>query len=214
MKTKLLVFGSVSMCVLALSLTSAARDDRQGDQDSRSRGHDEKQSVEDKRIQKGFDIAPVALDFKGKNIDRVGLGSYLVNATGGCNDCHTNPAYVFGSDPFAGQPKQVNAKRYLAGGAAFGPFTSRNITPEDNGLPAGLTFDKFLEVIRHGTDFDNLHPAMGPLLQVMPWPVYQNLKTSDVRAIYEYLKAIPHAEPCAPPGPGPGETDLSCKTAF
>jgi hypothetical protein len=24
----------------------------------------------------------------------VGLGSYLVNAAGGCNDCHTNPPYA------------------------------------------------------------------------------------------------------------------------
>jgi hypothetical protein len=212
MKTKLLVFGFVSMWVMALSLTGAARDDRHGDQDGRSGGHDEKQGVEDKRIQKGFDIAPVPLDFKGKDIDRVGLGSYLVNATGGCNDCHTNPGFVFGSDPFAGQPKQVNKERYLAGGGIFGPFISRNITPDDKGLPAGLTFDQFLEVMRHGKDFDDAHPAMGPLLQVMPWPVYQNLKNSDLRAIYEYLKAIPHAEPCATVGPG--ETDLSCKTAF
>jgi hypothetical protein len=26
---------------------------------------------------------------------------------------------------------------------------------------------------------------------VMPWPVYRNMKTADLRAIYTYLKAIP-----------------------
>jgi hypothetical protein len=32
----------------------------------------------------------------------------------------------------------------------------------------------------------------------MPWPVYQDLTDRDLRAIYEYLAAIPHAE-AAPP---------------
>ena len=35
----------------------------------------------------------------------------------------------------------------------------------------------------------------GPLLQVMPWPAYANMTEHDLRAIYEYLSAIPHAEP-------------------
>jgi hypothetical protein len=29
------------------------------------------------------------------------------------------------------------------------------------------------------------------LLQVMPWPVFQDLNDRDLRAIYEYLRAIP-----------------------
>jgi hypothetical protein len=29
------------------------------------------------------------------------------------------------------------------------------------------------------------------LLQVMPWPVYRHLTDHDLRAIYEYLRAIP-----------------------
>ena len=36
-------------------------------------------------------IAPVPLSLAGLNRDLVGLGSYLVNAIGGCQDCHTNP---------------------------------------------------------------------------------------------------------------------------
>ena len=31
----------------------------------------------------------------------------------------------------------------------------------------------------------------GQLLQVMPWPVYQTISDDDLRAIYEYLSAIP-----------------------
>jgi hypothetical protein len=142
------------------------------------------------RIQRGYRIAPVPLDLHGKNYALVGLGSYLVNAIGGCNDCHTQPSYVVGGNPFLGQPKKVNADHYLAGGQHFGPFVSRNLTPE-NGLPAGHTFKEFEQILRKGTDFD--HP--GQLLQVMPWPTFQSLTGRDIRAIYEYLRAIPPATP-------------------
>jgi hypothetical protein len=87
----------------------------------------------------------------------------------------------------------------------FGPFTSRNITPDtDTGMPAGLTFAQFKEVLRKGTDFDHLHPQFGPLLQVMPWPVSQDMTDHDIQAIYEFLRAIPHAEPGSCSGPGEG----------
>ena len=49
--------------------------------------------------------------------------------------------------------------------------------------------------MRHGFDFDHAHPQFGPLLQVMPWPAYANMTAHDLRTIYEYLSAIPHAEP-------------------
>jgi len=42
----------------------------------------------------GLRIAPVPLHFKGKNRELVGLGSYIVNAQGGCNDCHNNGTAV------------------------------------------------------------------------------------------------------------------------
>jgi hypothetical protein len=41
------------------------------------------------RIRIGFEIAPVPLNLKGKDPAKVGLGSYLVNAVGDCNGCHT-----------------------------------------------------------------------------------------------------------------------------
>ncbi len=88
------------------------------------------------------------------------------------------------------------AAHFLAGGRQFGPFTSRNLTPKaPSGRPAGLTFEQFEQIMRHGTDFDHSHPQFGPLLQVMPWPVYVNMTEQDLRAIYEYLSVIPHVEP-------------------
>jgi hypothetical protein len=41
-------------------------------------------SASNSRVRIGFEIAPVPLDLRGKNRALVGLGSYLVNATGGC----------------------------------------------------------------------------------------------------------------------------------
>lgn len=142
-------------------------------------------------IQRGYMIAPVPLDLNGKNRALVGLGSYIVNAQGGCNDCHTNPPYAPGGDPYQGQPAKVNAAGYLAGGMAFGPFVSRNITPNQSGRPAGLTLDEFIQVMRTGADPDQLHPQVSPLLQVMPWPVYGHMTDRDLEAVYEYLRSIP-----------------------
>ncbi len=153
-------------------------------------GDDDDRSTDEERIEIGYKIAPVPLNLVHKDKRLVGLGSYLVNAVGGCNDCHTNPSYAPGGNPFLGQPKQVNAAHYLAGGQVFGPFISRNLTPE-NGLPAGHTYAEFKNILRTGIDYD--HPGM--LLQVMPWPSYQSMPDHDILAIYEYLSAIPPATP-------------------
>ncbi len=148
------------------------------------------------QVERGLAIAPVPLNLEGKDRILVGYGSYFVNAAGGCNDCHTNPSYAPGGDPFMGQPEQINTANYLAGGTEFGPFKSRNLTPDpESGLPADLTYEQFVEAFRTGRDFKDLHPEFGPLLQVMPWPVYGKLNDFTLRAIYEYLSAIPHAEP-------------------
>jgi hypothetical protein len=143
-------------------------------------------------VQNGFDLAPVPLTLNGLNKSLVGKGSYIVNAQGACNDCHTNPPYTPEGDPYNGKPKVINAAGYLGGGMMFGPFTSRNLTPRaSNGRPAGLTLDQFKEVMHNGTDFKNVHPQISPLLQVMPWPVYGEMTDKDLEAVYEYLRAIP-----------------------
>jgi hypothetical protein len=154
------------------------------------------------QIRRGYEIAPVPLDLRGKNRALVGLGSYIVNAQVGCNDCHTHPSYAAGGDPFQMQPEQINVARYLSGGRQFGPITSRNLTPDPkSGLPADLTFNQFLQVIRTGKDFDLLHPQISPLLQVMPWPVFSHMTDRDLAAIYEYLSSIPSLPDNPNPGP-------------
>ena len=51
-----------------------------------------------------------------------------------------------------GQPGKINSEQYLTGGRAFGPFVSRNLTPDHTGKPAGLTFDEFRTTLRTGQD--------------------------------------------------------------
>lgn len=171
----------------------------------------------------------------------MGLGSYLVNATGDCNGCHSaGPPTEFtpNGNPYQLPPvfsgtKQVNPMTYLGGGRNFGQFpaalpppspgfaqiVSRNLTPDKNGLPEGHTFQDFLTILRTGVDMDNVHPTCttgpngqcvpfpfnGALLQIMPWPSFQNMTDHDILAIYTYLSAIPCIE--GDPGvPGPPKT--------
>jgi hypothetical protein len=141
----------------------------------------------------GYAMAPVKLNLVGRDTQAVGLGSYLVNAVGGCNDCHSKAQFTTDGSPFNGQPTKIDTTLYLGGGQAFGPFISRNLTPEpENGnLPAGMTLDEFFTVMRTGVDMDKLHPQISPMLQVMPWPAFRNMTDLEIRAIYEYLSAIP-----------------------
>jgi hypothetical protein len=140
------------------------------------------------RVARGFRIAPVPLRLAGLDRDLVGLGSYLVNGVGACSECHTHPAFAEGGDPFLGQEKQVNADGYLMGGTVFRPgVVSVDLTPDANGRPAGLTLAEFVQAMRTGRDPDDPQRQ----LQIMPWPVYQEMEFTDLKAIYTYLRAIP-----------------------
>ncbi|HYI97599.1 MAG TPA: PKD domain-containing protein [Bryobacteraceae bacterium] len=156
-------------------------------------------------VQKGLSISPVPLNFAGRDRNQVGYGSYLVNAMGGCNDCHTNPNYSADGDPFKGMPKKINVAGYMAGGIAFGPFTSRNITPSVEGPVTG-SLTNFKALMRTGVDLRKLHPQISTLLQVMPWPVYQDLADRDLDAIFAFLSSIPCVEG------GPEEKPNRCGT--
>jgi hypothetical protein len=153
-------------------------------------------------------MSPVPLHFSHERREQVGLGSYLVNAVGSCNDCHTCPSFAPGHNPYGppfgplgGGDGKVNSKNYLAGGVVFSPpgVKSANLTPDPiSHLPEGNTFAQFKHLIRTGHDPDEGNR----ILQVMPWPVYRFMTDQDLRAIYEFLRAIPHAEPgvCVAPG--------------
>jgi hypothetical protein len=163
---------------------------------------DDSDSRDDRRVKIGFDIAAQQKISLDSDDPAVGLGSYLVNAMG-CNDCHTWPNYAPGGDPYSRQPKQVPLANYLGGGRLFTLPTedvcSRNITPAPHtNWPAGLSRPDFFYVLRTGCDPQDPNfrdPQKCELLQVMPWPNYQEMKKKDLAAIYSYLSALPYADP-------------------
>jgi hypothetical protein len=136
-----------------------------------------------------------------------------------CHSADPSVEYAPGGNPyFKGNPPKVfNPSVYLGGGRNFGSLipgtpeiVSRNLTPDKTGRPiGGRTFSEFVQIMRTGVDLDHLHPNCtsnvtasavcfpkdqpfnGDLLQVMPWPIFQSLKELDLRAIYEYLGAVP-----------------------
>jgi len=212
------------VAIIAAGMLSSSR---------RVKAHDDDDERDEVRIHRGFEIAPVSLDLVGKNPSLVGLGSYLVNAVADCNGCHsagTATEYAVGGNPYFDQkPAIVNPKTYLGGGRDFGQFPgpgpfpdiiSRNLTPDKTGrAEGGNTFEQFKTIMRTGTDMDKVHPTCtggpdgncipppfdGSLLQIMPWPVHQNMTDHDLRAIYEYLSSIPCLEG------GPGEPANRCQ---
>lgn len=213
-RTKQVRVVGAAVAIAGLAIAGMLVNTPGGRADDRDRRDDDR----DPRIEQGFDIAPVHLKFDDEKRNLVGLGSYIVN-TEGCNDCHdTGPRaqFAMGGNPFFGQTKMINPKTYLGGGRDFlelanppigsAHIISRNLTPDKSGLPeGGNTLEQFREILRKGTDFDHLHPTCtgapntgcvpppfhGDLLQVMPWPNFKDLTDHDIRAIYEYLKAVP-----------------------
>jgi len=210
---------AILAAIVLATMLSSSRPVRAGDDDDNDRN--------ESKVRKGFQIAPVPLNLKGKDHELVGLGSYIVNPQADCNGCHSagpQTEFLPGGNPYFGQPEKINPATYLGGGRNFGKVSgppspdiiSRNLTPDRTGLPeGGHTFTEFVQIIRTGKDFDHLHPNCsatrttncfpptppvdGDLLQVMPWPIYKNMTDRDLRAIYEYLSAIPCIQGSADP---------------
>jgi hypothetical protein len=126
----------------------------------------------DSRIQIGYDITPVKLNLKGLNPALVGIGSYIVNAQGDCNGCHTSPdygpEYLPTNDPSTVGSKgagTVNPAAYMGGGTFFGTFPgganifTRNLTPDVTGkAEGGHTLQEFMNIMRTGHDYDMAYP--------------------------------------------------------
>jgi hypothetical protein len=92
----------------------------------RVQARDEDENNEESLVRIGFAIAPVPLKFNEEKRSLVGLGSFIVNAQGDCNGCHTaggppNFNYANGGNPyFLNQAPKTDPTTYLAGGTDFG----------------------------------------------------------------------------------------------
>ena len=192
MKAKMLVCVAASAFLVTFGIAIVtAEHDRPGQIES----HDS----DDVRVRVGFDYAHaqgIAFNLRHRDRELVGLGSYLVNAIGGCNDCHTAPPYT--KDPYSrarrteADQQRVLSRRRIAvrtlPSACRRPRRSRATSrPSKTACPRDLTFAQFRHVIRTGEDPDN----PGQVLRVMPWPIYQTMTDHDLRAIYEFLLSIP-----------------------
>ena len=144
----------------------------------------------------------------------------------------TDPTqYLAGGAPF-GTALPFNVGPGTAYGTYLGPtIVSRNLTPDKNGLPeGGHTLAQFMQILRTGIDLDHIHPSCtspgppptpancipppvnGAVLQIMPWPDFQNMTDGDITAIYEYLSAIPCIDNTSstPPAGAPNELRNDC----
>ncbi len=74
---------AAAVVILFSTVTILSNSPLKGDDNDRDRD-----SREADEIQIGFSISPVRLNLRDKDPELVGLGSYIVNAQGGCNDCH------------------------------------------------------------------------------------------------------------------------------
>ncbi|MBV9401675.1 MAG: hypothetical protein JO062_27105 [Bryobacterales bacterium] len=214
-------------------------------------------------VTKGFAIAPVPLNLAGKDPNLVGLGSYLVNAVGDCNGCHSSGTpdslfiypYLPDGNPYFGQLEKLDPSVYLNGGTNFGAvgtptgpkgyagpaIITRNLTPDYTGrAEGGHTLAEFSDIIKNGHDYDHVHPNCTPaqiqainegetpiciptgvipgttfnnipdgsLLQIMPWVTFSHMTDYDIKAIYEYLSAIPCIDNTLVPGPAGDPNEL------
>lgn len=198
---------------IVLILSNAPRIEAQNSNQQGNQGEGESSLVE-----QGFAIAPVPLNLAGKDRNLVGLGSYLVNAVGDCNGCHSSGTqsslflypYKPGGNPYFGQPESLDPSAYLNGGTFFGtvgtatgPFNyagpfiiTRNLTPNYAGVPeGGNSLARFTQIMRHGTDFDHIHPSCSAAqLQVIQNPPNNITTVAQLEAAVNY---------CIPGGPIP-----------
>jgi len=101
---------------------------------------------EEQLVRIGYAISPVRLNLEGKDPEQlrlVGLGSFIVNAQGDCNGCHTaggppNFNYANNGNPYLlNQPlgTKTDPTTYLAGGTPFGPAVPSSASV--GGFPSG-----------------------------------------------------------------------------
>lgn len=153
----------------------------------------------------GLAQTPVPLNLNGKTaaeIEQIGEGAYIVATQAICTDCHS---------------PSPSPSQYLQGGLTIplGPdgdgglytVVSRNLTPDPTtGLKDSL--GQFINAERTGADTLNSNEE----LIVHPWQNHRWMSTSDLSAVYAFLRVIPAInnsyapdnKPPLPPVPFPG----------
>lgn len=112
-------------------------------------------------------------------------GGYLVNAAG-CNECHTNVIkgkHVEGMDFAGGREFNFPDKKRIV---------SANITPDKETGIGYWTEEAFVNKFKSYADASKLQPYRSnkDFQTVMPWNMYGGMDSSDLKAIYAYLRTL------------------------
>jgi hypothetical protein len=133
-----------------------------------------------------------------RKLQSYGLGAYIANSMGQCNDCHTKP-------PRTENSQKINLPAFLTGGTVFavppplqGPLghvraTSENLTGAMHGH-----FSEPDDSYEHFRDLIKSQGQGAPAgSRILGFPMnfvaanLANLLEGDLRALYDYLKQVP-----------------------
>lgn len=115
--------------------------------------------------------------------DTIAYGAYLTNAAS-CVECHS---------PF--DKGKIDEALAFSGGREFkmpdGLLKSANITPDMNTGIGNWSVNDFLSRFKAFTDTTSAH-TMSPkqMNTIMPWTMYAGMDSTDLRAIFAYLKSL------------------------
>lgn len=131
---------------------------------------------------------PVKADLKTKPDmkDPIAYGRYLTNAAS-CTDCHTQ------------QKNGAITGEYLAGGNEYpmpgGIVRAANITPHETGI-GSWTEEQFIHRFKTYSDSTYTPHSIhdGEFQTLMPWLMYTDMSTEDLRAIFQYLRTVTPVE--------------------
>jgi hypothetical protein len=125
------------------------------------------------------------LKTKPEETNVYGHGAYLSLAAG-CVECHT-PV----------DKGQIIAEKAFSGGREFifpdgSILRSPNITSDETTGIGTWTEEQFVHMFKSRADSVsyNRKVAQGEFNTIMPWSMYGQMKTEDLKAIYVYLKQI------------------------
>jgi hypothetical protein len=112
-------------------------------------------------------------------------GKYIFTAAA-CNECHTKKEK---GAPIVGME--------LAGGFEFairsgGVVRSANITPDIETGIGKLSMADFVQKFKHYSDSSYQNPTIkkNTINSVMPWMMYRNMKETDIKALYAYIRTF------------------------
>lgn len=132
---------------------------------------------------------PQKAEMGKRPVDKSSLeyGRYMANAAG-CNECHTKTV----KGEVVGAPYAGGFEFPLGGGTIV---RSMNITPHETGI-GNWTEEAFIARFKMYADssYTPHQVKPGEFQTAMPWIMYAGMDTTDLAAIYRFLRTVPAVE--------------------